>query len=196
MICRRLRLLTLVALLAPSLVSAHAGDGNVHAGLVHGVLHPVTGIDHLLAMLAVGWWSAATQTPRWWAAPVAFTLATLAGALMGAVVSVAIPGVEWSIAGSVVVFGVLMLAAVRLPVIAAAAVAAGFGVFHGFAHGVELGGSDGVGAWILGMAAGTLLLHLVGAGAGRAATKHSRWITRTAGAVTTVLGVALLGGAL
>ena len=183
-------------LLAPALALAHPGELHTHVGVLAGLLHPLTGLDHLLAMLAVGWWAVATQAKRWWATPLAFALATLAGAAIGAVTSFTVPGIEWLIAGSVVVFGALMMRATRVSTLASAAIAAGFGAFHGLAHGVELSGDGGIGAWILGMAAGTLVLHLAGAVAGRFATKHAQWITRSAGAMTAVVGVALLGGVL
>lgn len=185
-----------VALLAPALASAHAGDGHIHVGMLQGLLHPLTGLDHLLAMLAVGWWAAATQAKRWWVVPLVFALATFAGALVGAVTSSAMPGVEWLIGASVIAFGLLMLATRRLPVTAAMVLAAGSGIAHGVAHGAELSGDAAVGLWIVGMAVATLGLHATGAIAGRLALRHGLWATRAAGAVTALLGVAIVGGVL
>ena len=188
--------LVFIALCVPALALAHAGDGHAHVGLLQGLLHPLNGIDHLLAMLAVGWWAAATQAKHWWVAPLGFASATCMGAFAGATASISIPGVEWLIGVSVIAFGMLMLAARRLSVAVATALAAGFGLAHGMAHGVELSGDATVGAWIVGMAVATLGLHAMGALTGRLAVRHGQWVTRAAGGVTALLGVAIMGGVL
>lgn len=194
----RLRTATAFLLLVvPMLASAHAGHDQHHVGVVQGLLHPLSGIDHLLAMLAVGWWSAATTERRWWLAPSAFAAATFAGAWIGARGLFALPGIEPWIGASVLVFGALMLLALRLPAAMAMALAAAFGLFHGAAHGGELGGeAHGLGAWIAGMVLATLALHLAGALAGRGAVTHARWFTRLAGAGTAAVGAVLLAGTL
>lgn len=188
----RLRTIALLLLALPALATAHAGHDHPPIGFVQGLLHPLTGLDHLLAMVAVAWWSAATQTRRWWIAPLAFACATLAGAVAAASLGIAWPGVEFVIASSVLVFGVVMLAAWRAPVAIAGTLAAVLGAAHGVAHGVELGAGGGAGAWLFGMAIGTLLLHGAGAMLGRVAVARAQWSTRVAGAATAAVGVVLI----
>lgn len=183
------------ALLLPGLALAHAGHTHDAAGMLQGLLHPSTGLDHVLAMVAVAWWAAVTQPKRWWATPLVFALATFAGAVAGAATQVALPGIELVIALSVVVFGALMLTSWSAPVRVAVLLATTLGATHGIAHGLELSGGTGAGGWLLGMAAGTLLLHAAGAFAGRIAAAHARWSTRVAGATTAAAGVMLLVGA-
>jgi urease accessory protein len=176
----------LAALLAGtgSLALAHVGaDGGGHHGFLSGLLHPVTGLDHLAAMVAVGVWSAAT-TRRFWIAPIAFALTLFAGALL-AQGGVAFPAIEPMIAASMLVVGLLLAARAKLPEAAGAVLVGAFALFHGAAHGQELGGM----AALLGMVAGTALLHGAGMGLGRVLVKHSPWWTRAAGAVVALMGL-------
>lgn len=176
----------LAALLAGtgSLALAHVGaDGGGHHGFLSGLLHPITGLDHLAAMVAVGVWSAAT-TRRFWIAPVAFALTLLAGALL-AQGGVAFPAIEPMIAASMLVVGLLLAARAKLPEAAGAVLVGAFALFHGAAHGQELGGL----AALAGMVAGTALLHVSGMGLGRVLIKHSPWWTRAAGAVVALMGL-------
>lgn len=176
----------LAALLAGtgSLALAHLGaDGGGHHGFLSGLLHPITGLDHLAAMVAVGVWSAAT-TRRFWIAPIAFALTLFAGALL-AQGGVAFPAIEPMIAASMLVVGLLLAARAKLPEAAGALLVGAFALFHGAAHGQELGGL----AALLGMVAGTALLHAVGMGLGQVLVKHSPWWTRAAGAVVALMGL-------
>lgn len=185
MMTRTIRTL-LAALLAGtgSLALAHVGaDGGGHHGFLSGLLHPITGLDHLAAMVAVGVWSAAT-TRRFWIAPIAFALTLFAGALL-AQGGVAFPAIEPMIAASMLVVGLLLAARAKLPEAAGALLVGAFALFHGAAHGQELGGL----AALLGMVAGTALLHAVGMGLGQVLVKHSPWWTRAAGAVVALMGL-------
>jgi urease accessory protein len=176
----------LAALLAStgSIALAHVGaDGGGHHGFLSGLLHPITGLDHLAAMVAVGVWSAAT-TRRFLVAPVAFALTLLAGALL-AQGGVAFPAIEPMIAASMLVVGLLLAARARLPEAAGAVLVSAFALFHGAAHGQELGGL----AALAGMVAGTALLHITGLGLGRMLMRHSPWWTRAAGAVVALMGL-------
>jgi len=155
-----------------------------------GLLHPLTGIDHLLAMVAVGWWSASTQTRRWWLVPAAFASGTLAGALIG-LSGVSIPLTETAIALSLVVLGALMLNRQHLSLQSAMVLAGGLALFHGYAHGHEMPASLNTFGWLAGMVAATLLLHLSGAVAGLV-TRNQPWASRTAGAVVATCGAVLL----
>jgi urease accessory protein len=169
--------------LAGSSAMAHVGaDGAAHHGLVTGFLHPVTGLDHLAAMLAVGVWSAMT-TRRLWMAPVSFAALLLTGALL-AQAGVGFPAIEPMIAVSMLVVGLLLAVQVKLPDAAGAVLVGGFALFHGAAHGQELGG----GAALAGMVLGTVVLHAVGIGMGLGLKRAHAWLPRAAGA-----GVALMG---
>jgi len=184
-------LLTGVAATAPLAAFAHPGAlaDHVHSGFASGLLHPLTGLDHLAAMLAVGMWSALVLRPRW-AAPLAFVALLLAGAL-AAQAGLAVPGIEPMIAASLLVIGLLTAARARLPVWGGALLVGAFAFFHGAAHGSELAG-PGAAAALLGMVIGTAVLHLVGMGLGEAALRRARWISAVAGAAVAALGSVLL----
>ena len=168
-----------------SLALAHVGadGGEHHGGFLTGFLHPITGLDHLAAMVAVGVWSAET-TRRFWIAPIAFALTLFAGALL-AQAGVGFPAIEPMIAVSMLVVGLLLAARAKLPEAAGALLVGAFALFHGAAHGQELGGL----AALLGMVAGTALLHLAGIGLGKLLLRHNPWWTRVAGAVVALMGL-------
>ena len=174
-----------VALLAASRPAlAHVGaDAGDHHGLLAGFAHPLTGLDHLAAMLAVGVWSALTSR-RIWAAPLAFAGLLLAGALL-AQAGVAFPGVEPMIAASMLVVGLLLAAQVRLPEAMGALLVGAFALFHGAAHGQELAGHTA----LLGMVAGTAVLHLSGMGLGWLLRSRGTWWPRLAGAAVALFGL-------
>jgi urease accessory protein len=186
---------TLAAVLlsaAPIAVLAHTGaDAGTHHGLASGVMHPFTGLDHLAAMLAVGAWSAlAAPAARWrdWiAAPLAFALLLLAGALFAAG-GIALPAIEPMIATSLLVLGLLVASRRSLPVAAGAVLAGTFALFHGAAHGQELAGAAAIGGMVL----ATALLHGIGLAIGHALRRRSAWWPRVAGLATTAFGAALL----
>jgi urease accessory protein len=191
MTMRTVRLLSTAALLAlPLLAAAHPGSIAEHAGQAHGFadgfVHPFTGLDHLGAMLAVGAWSAGA-TRRMWLAPLAFALCLLAGALAMAN-GVAFPAVEPMIAFSLLGLGLLLANRAGLPPALAAALMGGFALFHGAAHGSELG----VGAALAGMLAATVLLLAGGIAIGLVLHRQSPWWTRGAGIALAVFGISLL----
>ncbi|BEP60310.1 HupE/UreJ family protein [Variovorax sp. V213] len=190
--------LALVALLLPFAASAHTGvDGGVHHGLVTGFMHPLTGADHLAAMVAVGLWSALAARRAWpdllWA-PLAFAGMLLVGALMG-LAGVQLPAVEPMIAASLLVLGLLVAARIHLPAAVAAAVAGAFAIFHGVAHGHELAGEQGAALALAGMVGATVLLHLAGIAFGWALRHANAWLPRVAGAAVVALGATLLSQA-
>lgn len=132
-----LRFIALAALaIASSYAQAHVQGGVWHShGLSAGLLHPFTGLDHLLAMLAVGIWSVRQQGDN--QLPLAFLAMLLFGVLTG-VAGWQIPALESGIALTVAVLGVLIVAALRLPSALAGAMLASFAILHGNAHGHEL----------------------------------------------------------
>ncbi|WP_088284184.1 HupE/UreJ family protein [Ideonella sp. A 288] len=180
-------------LAAPGLALAHAGaDGAAHhgaaSGFAAGFAHPFSGLDHLAAMLAIGAWGA-TAVRRWWAAPAAFAVMVLLGALLSAA-GLKAPMVEPAIATSLVVLGAVLAGRAIWPVAPMVAVAACFAIFHGAAHGTELGGP----AALAGMVAATALLHAMGLAIGFAMRGQSAWWPRLAGTAVTMFGTALLIG--
>ncbi len=182
---------TLLASL-PLWAAAHVGGDHAHDGLVAGLMHPFTGADHLVAMLAVGCWSALVARrarPDLWLVPLGFVVVLVLGALLGAG-GLALPAVEPLIAASLVALGLMVAVQARLPLAAAAALVGAFGLLHGHAHGAELG----AGTALVGMALGSALLHAVGMAAGLLVRERSRWWPRLAGAATLAFGVSLLVG--
>jgi urease accessory protein len=139
---------------------AHEETGQA-AGLVSGLSHPVSGLDHVLAMIAVGLWGAVLGPPAIWVLPVAFPLVMALGGLMG-LLGLPLPGVEIGIALSAIVLGALVLAEIRPPLWLAALLVAAFAVFHGHAHGRELPEGASALLYSLGFVIATGLLHGVG----------------------------------
>lgn len=169
-----------IALLSLS-AQAHVGaDAGSHHGWQAGLVHPFTGLDHLGAMLAVGLWSVRSRS---WTAPLAFAAALLGGALL-AQLGWTPGGIEPMIAASLLVLGLLLAAQVELPALAGAALIGTFAVFHGAAHGQELGDT----AALFGMLAGTVLLHLAGMALGLLLNGPRAWMARAAGAALAVGG--------
>jgi urease accessory protein len=178
-------------MIAPTWALAHSGhDTTAFSGLVDGLLHPFTGLDHLAAMLAVGVWSAIAVRPVWMA-PLAFVVMLTLGALLG-LAGVQVPAVEPMIAASLLVMGLLMARRQDMPWTAAAALAGVFAVFHGAAHGSEL---SAVQAWpaLAGMVTGSALLHTVGVLMGQRMTSRV-WLQRSTGGALALLGSSLLVG--
>jgi urease accessory protein len=162
MIVRAGSAVALVAIATPAL--AHTGTEPHAHGFLAGLVHPLGGLDHLLAMIAVGIWSSLAAGRRVWIIPAIFVAAMLAGAGL-AQSGVALPAVETAIAMSVVALGALIAAGVSLPVGAGAALVALFAVFHGYAHGIEATGA--VLGYMAGFAITTAVLHATGILLGR-----------------------------
>lgn len=130
-----------------------------------GLLHPVSGVGHLLAMVAVGIWGAVLGAPLVWLLPVAFPLLMVVGGVLG-IAGVAVPYVEQGIALSVTVLGVAIALAWRAPRWVALAIVAVFALFHGYAHGIELPRAAAPAAFATGFVITTGFLHLAGVGLG------------------------------
>jgi len=145
--------------IAPMAAMAHTGTGGTIA-LTHGFLHPLGGLDHVLAMVAVGVFAAQLGGRALWAVPVAFLLAMVAGGALG-YSGMALPMVEPGIALSVIVMGVAVAAGLRLPVAPAMALVAVFAVFHGHAHGAEGAGAGSFAGYAAGFVAATALAKMI-----------------------------------
>ena len=169
-------------------------EGLVAGGFFSGFMHPLSGLDHLLAMIAVGIWGAALGLPLIWALPVAFPLLMVIGGVLG-IAQVPLPFVESGIAVSVVVLGLAILAAWRAPIVVAIAIVGAFGVFHGYAHGAELPASAAPAAYSAGFVLSTGLLHLTGIAIGMLdRLPHGRQVLRAGGGVIAIVGVWIFAG--
>ncbi len=177
-------------LLIPGAALAHTGHGDVD-GLARGFLHPLGGVDHLLAMFAVGLFAFRLGGRALWLVPAAFVGMMAVGGLLG-FEGIALPFVEIAIAFSVLAIG-LAVAWGRAPTVAAAMALVGFfAIFHGHAHGAELpAGASAVG-YAAGFLAATALLHAAGIAAAFAVSRAA--IVRAGGAAVAFAGVALLAG--
>lgn len=175
---------------SPMTAMAHPGHGT--SGLLDGLSHPIFGPDHVLAMVAVGLLAAQMGGRARWMLPVSFLTAMIAGGVL-AMMGVALPYVEPAILASVVVLGVMIAAAFRMPMGAAAAIVALLAVSHGHAHGSEMPESASGLMYAVGFVIATACLHAAGLGLGLLATRMSgpMWL-RVAGAATAVAGVCLV----
>ena len=159
-ISHRLPVAALMLVLTVDAAAAHTQTG-VPGGLASGFLHPLTGMDHLVAMVAVGIWGAQLGAPAIWLLPVTFPLVMAIGGVLG-IAGVPLPVPELVIALSAVVLGAAVTLSLRVPFVLAACVVAVFAVFHGHAHGAELPHAANPLAYGIGFVVATGLLHLCG----------------------------------
>ena len=149
---------SLAALASPAFAHVQTGQAT---GFLAGLLHPVSGLDHVLAMVAVGLWGAQLGAPAIWLLPVTFPLVMALGGFLG-LLGVPLPGVEVGIAASAILLGAAVMTERRLPLYAAAALVGLFAVFHGHAHGTELPpGQSGL-LYSMGFVVATGCLHAIG----------------------------------
>ncbi len=140
-------------------------SGEVSGGMQSGLLHPVSGLDHVLAMVAVGLWGAQLGAPQIWLLPIVFPLVMACGAALG-VMGLQLPGVEIGIASSAIVLGIMVLFEAKPPIVVSSILVGVFAIFHGHAHGTELPhGESGI-LFSIGFVIGTGLLHAAGIGIG------------------------------
>jgi len=187
--------LTLSAIaLAAAIVPAYA---HVGAGLTSsfsaGFGHPLSGLDHVAVMIAVGLWAVQKGGRAIWAWPVAFVGVMLVGGALG-MAHVALPFVEPAILASVVTLGLMVALAIDLPVSAGVAVIAAFAFFHGHSHGTEVAAGVGGLEYMAGFAAATALLLGVGIAAALSLGSRFRGMVQAAGAVCAALGAGLAFG--
>lgn len=190
---RRIAFTIAAAITAVSVASpAFAHTGAEHAfSFASGFNHPFTGLDHMLAMVAVGLWAGLNGGRALWVWPVAFVGVMVLGGLLG-ISGFAVPMVEAGILASVVVLGLLVLAAAQLPVAVGAILVAAFALLHGHAHGAELPGEAAAASYATGFAIATAVLHAIGIGVSRmTSTANGRLAVRGAGALVAAAGVAL-----
>ncbi|MBX4935765.1 HupE/UreJ family protein [Rhizobium bangladeshense] len=189
-------LLALASLALPAVASAHPAVGDA-AGFSHGFAHPMSGLDHVLAMVMVGVVAFQLGGRAIALLPVTFVLMMASGGALG-VAGVALPYVETGIALSVVVLGIMVAINVRAPLAAALAMAGLFAVFHGHAHGAEMPEDAAGAAYAAGFMMATGLLHGAGLALGyvigRAGERQAVFVTRAAGGVASLSGLGILAG--
>jgi urease accessory protein len=172
-------------------VGAHVGEGEA-SGLFAGLRHPVSWLDHVLTMIAVGLWGAQLGAPALWQLPVAFPMVMALGGVLG-LLGVPLPGVEVGIAASAILLGLAVMSELRPPLVAAVVVVGLFGVFHGHAHGTELPPGQSALLYSLGFVVATGCLHGLGIAVGLAHRwRWGRTMLRVAGGVVAIGGAVYL----
>jgi urease accessory protein len=189
----KILLSVLAALLAPVPAYAHTGANTVF-GFSSGFLHPLGGLDHLLAMFAVGLLAAQLRGRALWLVPGAFVTLMIVGAVLGHI-GVDVPGVEYVISFSLVAIALPVAFALSMPAGVAMILVGVFAVFHGHAHGSELPSEDALLAYITGFAVATALIHAAGIGFALATNRvPARVVAAAVGAIGVVIFVASVSG--
>jgi len=181
--------LPLVIIFLPTLAQAHPGfPGHTH-GFVNGLLHPLTGLDHICAMIAVGLWAVQCGGRALWAVPLTFVSVMAAGGMLG-MAGGSLPLAETGIASSVLILGILIAVCARLPLRASILIVGVFALFHGYAHGAEMPATNSGLAYGLAAILATASLHLCGIGLGLvAARSNSMQLVRYFGGAMAICGV-------
>lgn len=193
---RALSALAALLILAPTAALAHTGHGDT-SGFVHGFMHPVGGIDHVLAMVAVGVFAFVLGGRALWLVPLSFVSMMAVGFVLG-VTGVEVPFVELGIALSSIVIGAAAAWGKPMPVAAAMSLVGVFAIFHGHAHGAEMPVVAAGLEYALGFIAATALLHVTGIAAAMGVAKvvgrYGRPVAQVAGGVFALGGVGVLAG--
>jgi urease accessory protein len=183
----------LLASAEPALAHPQAGEAS---GFLTGFRHPISGLDHVLAMVAVGLWGAQLGAPAIWVLPVAFPMVMAMGGMLG-LMGVPLPGIEYGIAASALLLGIAVMFEMRPPLAVAAVLVGVFAIFHGHAHGTELPPGESGLLYSMGFVIATGCLHAVGIGIG---TVHGwpwgRALLRAAGGGVALGGVFFMWKAL
>ena len=169
--------------------SAHSGH-DAGTGFASGLLHPMLGLDHLLAMAAIGFWSVRQSSTLKNSTP----LFVIGGMILGAGIAwsgLSLPGVETGIALSVLLAGILIATMAKLPTVVGGTLVAAFMVFHGFAHGTEMPAGAALVAYLIGFSIATLTLTLFGQGLGAAMMKADGRLGRALGGLVAGAGAFL-----
>ena len=171
---------------------AHSDATSLQGGFITGFMHPISGLDHVVAMVAVGLWGAFLGKPAIWILPIVFPLVMAFGGALG-VAGIPIPYIETGIALSGVVLGLAVLFAVKPPIWVAAIIVGAFAIFHGHAHGTELPNATNPLVFSMGFVIGTGLLHLAGIAIGELKRlPKGEWVIRAGGAIIAVIGAGFL----
>jgi urease accessory protein len=168
------------------------GDGEIRGGFGSGFSHPILGLDHVVAMIAVGLWGAQLGAPAIWVLPIAFPMMMAFGGAIS-LLGIPLPAVEIGIACSAIVLGGMVLFEAKPPIYITVAIVGVFALFHGHAHGTEIpDGASGL-AYSLGFVLGTGLLHAAGIGMGYIGEwPGGKSVLRGAGAMVLASGIYFL----
>jgi urease accessory protein len=192
----RLAPLSLALATLPTAAFAHTGIGDT-GGYVHGFMHPMDGLDHVLAMVAVGLLAARLGGRAFWLVPLSFVAMMILGGIAGSG-GLGLPFVELGISGSILVLGFVIALGRQLPTALAMALVGFFGIFHGHAHGTEMPIDAQGFAYGVGFVLATALLHAaglaLGIGADRVAGAWSVRASRVAGGAMAAAGAGIMAG--
>ncbi|MES1964781.1 HupE/UreJ family protein [Psychrobacter sp. AH5] len=187
-------LMTFALMLTTTLAFAHPGHSEpVSNGFLSGLLHPLMGLDHLLAMGAIGFWSIRQNTTMKRGTPLFVIGGMIAGAGI-AWMGVSLAGIETGIAMSVLLVGVLIATLAKLPTAVGGTLVALFMVAHGYAHGTEMAQGSSMLLYMSGFVIATLAITFVGRGLGALMLKADNRMTRALGGVVAVIGGVLAAG--
>jgi urease accessory protein len=193
---RRISLSAFFLIIMAAAAEAHTGVGTT-MGFTHGFGHPFSGLDHILAMVAVGLLAANLGGRALWLVPASFVAMMAVGGALG-IAGIEMPLVEIGIAASVIVLGLAVALQRNLPVAGAMALVGFFALFHGHAHGAEMPTDASGLAYVAGFVLATAILHLIGIGSGLGigilAKTTSRRVVQAGGGIMTVAGLAILTG--
>lgn len=189
-------LITLGLLLTASVAVAHPGHGaHTHNDFLSGLLHPLMGIDHLLAMAAIGFWSMRQSTTMKRSAPLFVVSGMVAGAALAwSGIGLNLAGVEMGIAMSVLLAGVLIATMAKLPTFIGGTLVVLFMITHGYAHGAEMTTGSSILNYMTGFVLATLAITFAGRGLGQLMLNSDNRITRALGGVVAVIGGVLAAG--
>lgn len=187
-------LMTLSLMMTASVAIAHPGHGvHTHNDFLSGLMHPLMGIDHLLAMAAIGFWSMRQSTSMKGSVP----LFVVGGMIVGAALAwggIQLTGVETGIAMSVLLAGVLIATMTKLPTAIGGTLVALFMLTHGYAHGLEMAEGTSLFSYLVGFVVATLAITFAGRGLGALMLNADNRITRALGGVVAIIGGMLAAG--
>jgi urease accessory protein len=187
---KKLRLMFVLCFMLPGLTFAHTGVGDA-SGFMHGFGHPLGGMDHLLAMVALGLWAAQLGGKASWVLPCTFVGVMILGGVLG-FSGVSIPFIEEGILVSVLILGILVAGAFRFSLAYCVLIAGFFAMFHGHAHGAEMPAETGAALYSIGFALATAMLHGAGIGLGILMQKTKQPVViRFAGGAICASGLAI-----
>lgn len=180
----------IMVLLLPNVLLAHTGVGHT-SGFLHGFFHPFEGVDHLLAMLAVGLWSSQLGGKASWIVPLSFVSVLILGGVI-ALLGANIFFVKIGILLSLVILGVLIATSIKMPLTISVGIVGAFALFHGHSHGSEMLSAGSSFTYGVGFLTATVLLHMIGFVIGYSFKKwESEMVVRVAGAFVALFGIGL-----
>lgn len=193
---KRILALIFLSVATASSAAAHVGIGDT-TGFWHGFMHPLGGLDHEIAMFAVGLFAAHLGGRALWLVPGSFVLMMAVGGALG-IWGIYVPWVEAGIAASVIVLGILVAMQANVPIVVAMAIVGFFSIFHGHAHGAEMPADTSGFSYAIGFMLATALLHALGIAAGiglaQLTSLRARRAVQVGGAAMTLAGVGIASG--